>query len=92
MASSSHPQARPLQLVEATKKTTSKKEIKARHISREMRDRIAEDFFIVGSAREIARMYRLPISTVYDILHLVHRKQPQSERLSVVDVFERRRA
>ena len=74
------------------KPSGKKRHVKARNIAPLVRQRIAEEFSVVLSSRELAEKYDLPISTVNDILHWHLRKQPESARLSVVDVFERRRA
>lgn len=53
---------------------------------------IADEFTVVKSSRKLAAKHELPIHVIQDIVLLCERRQPQSERLSVVDAFKRRMA
>jgi hypothetical protein len=92
MDTSSPTQSTGLQVVATAATPANKRALEARDIAPKVRQDIADEFRVVKSSRILARKYKMPQHVISDILHLHLRIEPQSARLSVVNVFERRRA
>jgi hypothetical protein len=76
----------------AGKPKNKKKSVEAYDIAPKVRQQIADEFLVVKSSRRLARKYRIAQHVISDILHLCGRREPQRERLALVDVLARRTA